>query len=250
MSSPIIGVTSGRESENVPVRHVSVPEAYLLSIIRAGGLPVIIPTGIAASDFEDLRTHLNGLLLTGGGDIDPSLFNGREHPRIYEVDRERDALEIGLAQLAVRSKWPFLAICRGIQVLNVALGGSLYTDLADQFPKAVRHDYYPDWPRDHSAHQVRVIPESRLAGILGMTTFSTNSLHHQGLDKVAAGLCPVAFAPDNLVEAVELIDSHPFGFGVQWHPEWLPDSSPMQSLFRAFIQAAALSESTWRGSGG
>jgi putative glutamine amidotransferase len=239
MSVPLIGITGGRESENGPVRHISVPEAYIQAIIRAGGLPVIVPIGLPEKDFAELRSRLNGLLLTGGGDIDPARFAGRAHPRIYAVDRERDNLEIGLAQLAVRSKWPFLAICRGIQILNVALGGSLYTDIADQFPNALRHDYYPDWPRDHSAHLVRVTPESRLSGILGMTTFPANSLHHQGLDKVAPGLCPVAFAPDNLVEAVELIASHPFGFGVQWHPEWLPDSVPMQALFQAFVQAAA-----------
>jgi putative glutamine amidotransferase len=239
MSAPLIGITSGRDSENGPVSHISVPEAYIQAIIRAGGLPVIIPIGLAENEFEDLRAHLQGLLLTGGGDIDPARFNGRPHPRIYDVDQERDALEIGLTQLAVRSKWPFLAICRGIQILNVAMGGSLYTDIADQYPNALRHDYYPDWPRDHSAHLVRLTPESRLAGILGMTTFPANSLHHQGLEKVAPGLCPVAFAPDNLVEAVELIDSHPFGFGVQWHPEWLPNSVPMQALFQTFVQVAA-----------
>ena len=238
MFAPLIGITSGRESENGPVRHISVSEAYIQAVIRAGGLPVIVPTGLPERDFEGLRSHLDGLLLTGGGDIDPARFAGRAHARIYDVDRERDNLEIGLAQLAVRSKWPFLAICRGIQVLNVALGGSLYTDIADQFPNALRHDYYPDWPRDHNAHLIRVTPGSQLAGILGTTTFPANSLHHQGLDKVAPGLCPVAFAPDNLVEAVELIDSHPFGFGVQWHPEWLPDSAAMQALFQAFVQAS------------
>jgi putative glutamine amidotransferase len=127
----------------------------------------------------------------------------------------------------------------------VALGGSLYTDLADQYPNALRHDYYPDWPRDYLAHQVNVLPESRLAHILGTTSFPTNSLHHQGLDKVAATLCAVGFAPDNLVEAVELVDNyHPFGFGVQWHPEWLLNAPEMRSLFRAFIQAAATNLST------
>jgi putative glutamine amidotransferase len=239
MSVPIIGITSGRETEGGPIRHVSVPEAYIQAVIRAGGLPVIITPGLPEKDFEELRSHLNGLLLTGGGDIDPARFAGKAHARVYDVDLARDNLEINLTQIAVRSKWPFLAICRGIQVLNVALGGSLYTDITDQVPNALRHDYYPEFPRGYSAHLVTVAPESRLAGILGMTTFPTNSLHHQGLDKIAPGLCPVAFAPDNLVEAVELIDSHPFGFGVQWHPEWLPDSAPMQALFQAFVQAAA-----------
>ena len=239
MPAPLIGITSGRESEDGPVRRISVPEAYVQAVLRAGGLPVIIPIGLAEKDYEDLRAHLSGLLLTGGGDIDPARFAGRAHARVYDIDRERDNLEISLTKLAVRSKWPFLAICRGIQVLNVAMGGSLYTDIADKFPNALRHDYYPDWPRDHSAHLVSVLPESRLAGILGTTTFPINSLHHQGLEKVAAGLCPVAFAPDSLVEAVELIDSHPFGFGVQWHPECMPESLPMQLLFQAFIQAAA-----------
>ncbi len=240
---PIIGVTS---SYAPPTDNkfglVSIGESYLQAVMRAGGIPVIIPVGLPDEDLQAVFARIDALLLTGGGDIDPSRFNGPPHPRVYDIDSARDALEIGLVRLAAERSKPFLGICRGIQVMNVALGGTLFTDIGDQLEGALRHDYYPNIPRDTLAHSVAVIAGTRLAKILGgRETLAVNSLHHQGIQEVAAGLRIAARAPDQLVEAVEL-PGHPFGLGVQWHPEWLQEHAPHRALFRALIRAAAPGE--------
>ena len=138
---------------------------------------------------------------------------------------------------AVRQGVPFLGICPGLQLINVGLGGTLYADIAAQRPGALRHDYYPDYPRDYLAHAVEIRTGSRLAGILGDARVEVNSLHHQGIDRLAPGLTSVASAPDEIVEAVELPE-HRFGLAVQWHPEWLGEHAPMRALFQDFVRAA------------
>lgn len=239
MKKPIIGLTLNRlSSSNVLVPYHGLSEAYVKAVSDAGGIPLLIPLGLPKSDWEPLRELLDGILLTGGSDIDPASFNGRPHPGVYDVDTERDALEIALVQRAVETRQPFLGICRGVQAINIALGGTLYTDIADQYPGAQRHDWYPNVPRDYLAHQVTVEPASRLGGILGVAHPEVNSLHHQALERIGEGLMVTAHAPDGMIEAVELPD-HPFGIGVQWHPEWLQNDPAMRNLFRAFIRAAA-----------
>lgn len=238
MPAPLIAVTTSRIRNAAGSRLVCVPDAYVQAIIRAGGIPVLVPARLSESQLHDLSSQVHGLLLTGGGDLNPALFNGKPHPRVYDIDADRDQLELKLVRLAVQDGLPFFGICRGVQVINVALGGTLYTDLADQLPGALKHDYFPDSPRDYLAHPVRVEPGSQLAGILGDTQAQVNSLHHQGIEQVAPGLTATAWAPDRLVEAIEF-PGHPFGLGVQWHPECLPDSLAMQALFRAFVQSAA-----------
>lgn len=237
---PVIGVTSSyAPPKDNKFGSVSISESYLQAVMQAGGIPVVIPVGLPEEDLQAAFARVDGLLLTGGGDIDPSRFNGPSHPRIYDIDPARDTLEIGLARLAAERSKPFMGICRGIQVMNVALGGTLYTDITDQLDGALRHDYYPNIPRDMLAHSISVIAGSRLAKILGgRETLTVNSLHHQGIQQVAAGLRIAAHAPDGLVEAVEL-PGHPFGLGVQWHPEWLQEHAPHRALFRALIRAAA-----------
>jgi putative glutamine amidotransferase len=239
MVSPIIGVTSNYASpKEGKFGTVSVGESYLQAVLRAGGLPVIVPAGLSHEDLQALLARLDGLLLTGGGDIAPQRFNGRPHPRVYEIDQRRDDLEILLVQMAAESGMPFLGICRGIQVINVALGGSLFTDISDQLTDSLRHDWYPDIPRDYLAHAISVAPGSRLAGILGGDAFEVNSLHHQGVERLAPGLQAVAYAPDHLIEGVEL-PGHPFGLGVQWHPEWLQEHAPQRQLFQALVEASS-----------
>jgi putative glutamine amidotransferase len=132
---------------------------------------------------------------------------------------------------------PVFGICRGLQVINVALGGTLYEDLDDQFPNALKHDYYDDQPRDYLAHTIRVETDSRLARILGSSSTEVNSLHHQGIRRLAPSLRASAFAPDGLIEATELLE-YPFGLAVQWHPECLQAYAPMRHLFQAFVDAA------------
>ncbi len=237
MSLPLIGLTTSRSTNTTGIPLVSITEAYVQAVLRAGGLPILIPVGLSNAQAGEIYLHLQGLLVTGGGDIDPALYSGVPHPRVYDVDPLRDALEISLVQQAARDGLPFLGICRGIQVINVALGGKLYTDIGDQHPGALRHDMAPGFPRDLIAHPVEIRPGSCLASLTGLPTLQVNSLHHQGIRSVAPSLQATGFAPDGLVEAVEL-PGHPFALGIQWHPEWLPKSDPMQAIFRGFVAAA------------
>ncbi len=186
-----------------------------------------------------LVERLDGFLFSGGGDMDPA-FYGEPVAGSRGIDRQRDELELVLVQRVVQARKPFLAICRGHQVVNVALGGSLYQDLASDMPGAIRHDYFQSagYARDLRPHEVQLEPDSRVAQILGGTRFPVNSLHHQGIRRLAEGLVPVGYAPDGLVEAFEMPD-YPFAIGVQWHPEALAPTDPtMQRLFDALVQAA------------
>lgn len=240
MAAPLIGVTSNFSPPKGggPFGTISIGESYIQAVIQAGGLPVILPVGLSQAGMADLLARLDGVLITGGSDLDPARFEGVPHPRVYGIDPLRDELEIQLIRMAARDGKPFLGICRGIQAVNVALGGSLYTDLADQLSGALRHDWYPDIPRNYLAHPVSLQPGSRLAQILGGETVEVNSLHHQGVARLASSLTAVAYSPDRLVEAVEL-PGHPFGLAVQWHPEWLQEYAPQRQLFQAFVRAAA-----------
>ncbi len=238
MPQPIIGITAPRIRDDAGARMTALKEAYSLAIARAGGLPVIIPVGLEDEVLLALFRRLDGVLFSGGGDVDTSRYHGLDHPSVNGVDLDRDRSEVYLVKQVAQGGLPFLGICRGIQMINVALGGTLYSHIADQHPGALKHDYYPDYPRDYVAHEVSIEVGSRLAGILGTAHVSTNSLHHQGIQQPAPGLRVLAHAPDGIVEAVEY-EGHPFGLAVQWHPECMPDSPPMQALFRAFVAAAS-----------
>jgi putative glutamine amidotransferase len=237
MKLPIIGITTDRKDSGLPLPHFVVNEAYVRAIQFAGGIPVLLPASLAESDLAQVCQRLDGLLLTGGGDINPLRFDGRPHSRVYGIDDGRDMVELGLVRLALDTGLPFLGICRGFQVVNVALGGTLFTHIDDQLEDALKHDYFPDYPRDLLSHPVQVESGSRLADILGGKVQMVNSLHHQGVERVADGLTVSAHAPDGLVEAVE-VPAHPFGLAVQWHPEWLQEHEAMRSLFGALIEAA------------
>lgn len=238
MPDPLIGITASTtpaDEGRAPL--VTAGQAYIQAVQQAGGIPVIIPPMLSGQDLHALLDRLDGILLTGGGDIDPRLFDGLPHPRVYGIEPDRDQQEIRLVQLAASQGKPFLGICRGIQVVNVALGGGLYTHIADQLSDQIKHDNFPGMPRNHLAHQISVAPGSRLESILGARAVVVNSLHHQGVSRLAPTLRACAWAPDELVEAVELTD-HPFGMAVQWHPEWLQDDPAQRALFRAFVTAA------------
>jgi len=237
MTPPMIGLTTSRvlSKANIPI--LSAAEAYVQAVYRAGGLPVLIPLGIGDPDLSALLSRLDGLLLTGGGDIAPERYGGQPHPRVYDIDPDRDRMELDLVKMAVDAGMPFLGICRGFQVVSVALGGTLYEDILDQHPEALKHDYFPGYPRDQLAHPVKIAQDSRLAEILGSIELEVNSLHHQGVRQVPAGLHTTALAPDGIPEAVEL-PGHPFGLAVQWHPEWLQAYAPMRRLFEVFVGEA------------
>jgi putative glutamine amidotransferase len=216
---------------------VAVQESYVRSVLNAGGVPLLIPLSLEKKALQAILERIDGILLTGGGDIDPQRFRGEAHPAVHQVDPERDEVEIRLVEESIRLGKPLLGICRGIQVINVAFGGSLYTDISSQKPNALVHDWIPGRPWSTLAHSIQLEENSRLAQILGGTHFEVNSLHHQAISRIADDVQAIAFASDGIVEAIEL-PGHPFAIAVQWHPEWLQDHPPMRALFRALVQAA------------
>lgn len=234
---PIIGLTTFHHKSQSGLHMVALTEAYVNAVAEAGACPVLIPPTLDEDRLAVLITRLDGIVFTGGGDIDPGFYHADGHLKINEIDSARDRTELYLLKRVVNDGKPFLGICRGLQLVNVGLGGTLYADIADQVPGALRHDFYPDWPRNYLAHPVRLENNSRLANLLGREELQVNSLHHQAIARLASGLKPTGYAPDGIVESIELPD-HPFGLAVQWHPEWLTDFAPMRALFEAFVRAA------------
>jgi putative glutamine amidotransferase len=229
-------------------RRTFLNEPYLVAVLDAGGLPLVVTPAHAGEALRDLYGLLDGLLLTGGEDVDPRRYGEvRVHPSVESVP-ERDAMEFQLLDWALADALPILAVCRGIQVLNVALGGSLYQDLLTEGPQPgmVGHDQAraePPVPRPEPSHPVTVLPGSVLGDLVGAGELWVNSMHHQGIKALAPRLFPVGYAPDGLIEAVEASDPAAEGFlvGVQWHPEELlrRGDGPSRRLFEAFVAAAA-----------
>ena len=237
MSSPLIGLTSYRHLNPYGLPLHSITEAYVRAVSNAGAIPILIPLGLPEETLYKLLRRLDGVLFTGGGDVAPERYGSQPHVLVDDVDIDRDRVEIYLLQRTLEQGLPFMGICRGLQVINVALGGTLFEDILDQRPDSLKHRYYPDWPRNYLAHSVQVAEDSCLGQILGAPNMQVNSLHHQGIRELATPLQATAIAPDGLIEAFELAD-HPFGIAVQWHPESLQEHPSMQSLFREFVRAA------------
>ena len=237
MNAPLIGITSENIENQYGQPAILSLRTYIREVIKAGGIPVVIPSETPLNLLTELFARLDGIILTGGDDIDPARFNGESHPKVGKPDALRDECEITLTKLAVAEKKPVLGICRGIQLLNVALGGDLYTHVEDQHPAKVKHDYYPEPPRDLISHPVSIDENSKLFAIVGEREIPVNSLHHQGVKTLATKLIASAYSPDGLIEAAE-IPEHPFAIAVQWHPEWIPEQPASKALFKAFIEAA------------
>ncbi len=236
MSKPVIGVTAFRLDEDPTFPKAALNQAYITAVEKAGGIPLLIPVGVTSALLDDLMARLDGVLLTGGVDVNPAYYGAPMHPEITELDLVRDEMEIALVKWMIKEKKPFLGICRGFEVINVALGGSLYTHISDQLEDALHHPCF-GLPRNLLSHSVEVEVGSRLATILGEGESWVNSLHHQGVRNLAPVLKAVAVAPDGLVEGLELED-HPFALGVQWHPEELIDQPKMLALFQALVNAS------------
>jgi putative glutamine amidotransferase len=237
MVYPVIGVTTMRRKNQFGMRLSSLAEAYVAALVQAETCPVLIPNLLHEDALDELLPRLDGVVFAGGGDIKTSYYQDVDHAKVSGVEVERDKLELQLLERITDEGKPFLGICRGLQMINVGMGGTLYTDIADQAPGAAKHDYYPDWERDYLAHSVEVASETRLAGILGEGEVEVNSLHHQAIRELAPELKATAYSPDGIVEAVELPD-HPYGIAVQWHPEWLTAHQSMRDLFTDFAAAA------------
>jgi putative glutamine amidotransferase len=179
--------------------------------------------------------RVDGLVLTGGADVNPALYGQEPHPALGPVSDIRDAWEIALVKAAQRQAKPLLAICRGAQVLNVTLGGTLIQDLPSQHPSEINHD--PDRPRNSRTHPVELAVESRLGRAIGSTRLDVNSVHHQAIERVANDLRVVATAPDGVIEGVESPAESPWWcVGVQWHPEDLIETTEpwARDIFKAF----------------
>jgi putative glutamine amidotransferase len=222
----LVGISAYARSGQPPA--FSIPTGYVDAVRRAGGVPVIFPPG--EREPERLLDTVSALIVSGGGDINPDAYGGRQHETVYAVCEERDAFEFALTRAALAdTRVPMLCICRGLQVLNVVTGGTLHVHLPDHYGERVAHRLPP---RDTSMHAVRIDADSRLAAILGTTEALVRSWHHQAIDKLGDGLRAVAWAEDGVIEAVEHVE-HPWCIAVQWHPEMQLDDAAQQKLFHA-----------------
>ncbi|MEB2346872.1 MAG: gamma-glutamyl-gamma-aminobutyrate hydrolase family protein [Deltaproteobacteria bacterium] len=250
MRRPLIGVTtyhrerSGRERFHVPA-------AYVDAVRQGGGLPVLLPPGDPRPG--EILASLDGLVLCGGGDIDPALFGGASgHAALYATCAERDGFELALVRDALARRTPMLAICRGLQVLNVALGGDLHLHLPDVVGDRVAHRVSRE---EHGLHPVRIDAGCGLAAVLGSGEIEVATWHHQAIDRLGEDLRPVAWAADGTIEAVEL-PGHPEVLAVQWHPELQArdPASRQGRLFEALVErargAAPVAPGGRRGAGG
>jgi putative glutamine amidotransferase len=252
-SRPIVGVAT-QTLEAVPGKLPPcwvMGQRYVRTLTAAGALPWLIP--LLPGDEDTLRAiyeQLDGIFLTGGVDIDPTNYGEERQPLCDRIDPARDWTELALVRWAIRDHKPVLGVCRGIQAINVACGGTLYQDIGHQHPQAIKHDYFPTLTgpaRDFLAHPVRLTPRSRIHRVLGAEQVQVNSMHHQGIKRLAPGLTATAFAPDGLIEAIEKPGS-PYLVGVQWHPEELADAhDPMRRLFADFVEAVSHRSAAHRG---
>jgi gamma-glutamyl-gamma-aminobutyrate hydrolase PuuD len=231
---PVIGITAYDEPASWGhwnTQATLVPSDYVHALADAGASPVVLPVQDENDDALDaLVSRLDGLVLTGGPDVDPARYGAEPHPRSQTPRQQRDARELALIAAVERSGLPLLAICRGMQLLNVAHGGTLVQHL----PEVVGHEGHNPTPGAFALHRVHVDENSSLQRALDWEARNVPSHHHQGIDRLADGLCAVAWADDGTIEAIER-SSRPFLIGVQWHPE----ADDNRSLFVGLVKASA-----------
>jgi putative glutamine amidotransferase len=246
-SYPVIGITMyGKNAEG----DYSLQSNYVKAVRDAGGIPLLLPPGELHP--ETLLAKIDGLILAGGGDIEPQIYNGNDHDAVYAVDPERDRFELALAKLALSQNIPILGICRGLQVLNVAEGGDLVAHVPDRFGMEIshRHDLEVVNPESKGSesietkgtiHKVEVKAHSKVAialGLISETATEVTSWHHQAIENVAVNWEIVANAPDGVIEAIEH-KTHHWAIAVQWHPEMAVNDLRQQGLFQALVKASS-----------
>jgi putative glutamine amidotransferase len=232
MPKPTIAITTNFTSEELK----NDPEsAYSNAVKGAGGIPILIPRDLPVAQYAALREQHAGILLSGGGDLDLRYFDGEPNPAIGIPSPQRDELELALVKMAIDTDWPLFGICRGVQVLNVALGGTLFTDIPSQFQTGINHSTPTNKGRYFLVHQVEIVADSALATIMKTNLTGVNSFHHQAVKKLAPGLKVTARATDGLIEAVEIPGTTRSIFGVQWHPENLQAIQCHKALFEEFV---------------
>lgn len=242
MKKPIIGVTPDFNAGNRKDMGGKEPTyflraRYMRAIEEAGGIPMVLPLLPDRAAWRQVVAHVHGLLVTGSGsDLAPEFYGERQRHKFARMSRERATMELGIAKVAYRADVPMLGICGGMQSLNVALGGTLYQDIATQLKSPI--DHLPSYSATKTSHSVQIAPGSLLRRIAGKARMEVNSSHHQSVKKVAPNLVLTAVAPDGVIEAIEAPD-RAFILGVQWHPEFLYNQDPIQHrLFTALIRAA------------
>ncbi len=238
---PLIGITARSIHDEAWCPPLTgARQGYIDAVIEAGGVPLVLPPTEDMRVLRGMFDALDGLVLTGGVDMAPALYGEEPHPRLGNVQTDRDAAELPLARWAATEGKPVFGICRGIQVLNVALGGTLYQDLETQRPGPIDHEVsvkHECW--ENLDHGLQLVADSRLATLLGTTRLDVNTLHHQAVKDLATGLRAVGHAPDGVVEAVEGTNGA-FIIGVQCHPEmlWQTADTRWRKVFAALVEAA------------
>lgn len=243
MDKPLIGVTAGevfnRDRPWSPVTYGQT-HTYTDAIIHAGGIPVIIPLTFDKSVLKSICEKLDGLLLSGGNDIHPQVYGQKPYDMLVDLSDLRDSTDTYVLEQALKRDLPILAICRGMQMLNVYYGGDLYQDIPTDLPDATDHESSTKAENTkHEAHNIAISPDSKLCAILRTTSITTNSHHHQAVKNLGKNLKVTAVAPDGIIEGLETDDNR-FIVAVQSHPESLIHTQPeWQQLFKAFIDKSA-----------
>ena len=237
MTTPLVLLTSTTKDIGGMMR-VRLNEAYVNAARAAGLAPLVLPP-VPPEDLPAMLDAVSGVIMTGGEDLDPAEYGEKPHPQAGTPHRQRDKCELALARLALERGLPTLAICRGIQAVNVAFGGTLVQDIPSERPSAINHDQSAE--RATRLHAVSIVHGSKLAAAVGSTDIEVNSSHHQSVDRLAPGLTLTARAPDGVVEGVEWTGNDWWMLGVQWHPEELVDDTKSwdRGLFHAFAKATA-----------
>lgn len=236
-TAAVVAVSATADSANGSPHRVRLNSAYVTALESAGLVPLIVPPLASEAAAHAILERVDGLLLTGGEDVEPHFYGQPRSSNCGPANEERDRTEIALIQAAQSLRKPVMAICRGIQILNVALGGTLVQDIASEIPNEVGHDAHAG-PRDARVHSVKIDEGSRVAEAIGATHITINSLHHQSVLEVAPGLRITARAPDGVVEAVESDSPDWWAIAVQWHPEEMNDSAEPwdRGIFKAFAE--------------
>jgi len=233
MAKPVIAITCDYDCS---VSKIQLYDGYYRAVSRAGGLPFLIAyTGI--EDIERILDMVDGILFTGGGDVDPVHFGEAPSSKLGSINPIRDEMEIELCRKALDKNMPVLGICRGIQLINIAMGGTVYQDLESQWDKGKLIKHWQEAPDWYGIHEVVFKEGSKIHGIMGMMNLRTNSFHHQAVCKPASGFLITGWSPDGVVEAIESVE-HRFAVGVQWHPErmWEKDERMLRP-FVALVEA-------------